>query len=127
MGARLVRTSHDDDAAGERSWISPKILGQRQLGIRDLTLPGPARELVVALIKHTQTARPDRMAEILQPAVGVYRKVSVQAERAAIDLLGAGAWSAGTGVFQAGSYSKTKTSNKVYNPVLRFAFPGVLG
>ena len=49
--------------------MSAQIVGQTDGGIVELTSTGTTVDLQVHLVEHTQTRRPDRMAEALEAAV----------------------------------------------------------
>jgi len=62
-------------------------MGHPQLGVLDLPLPRFSLELFIDLVDHPQAAGPNRMAKGFQPAVGIYRQLSVQLEDPIVDKL----------------------------------------
>ena len=56
-------------------------------GVLHLALLGLALQLLVVLVDHAHAGGAGRMAEGLQPAVGVHRQLAVERERAARDVL----------------------------------------
>src|SRR5258708_1584184 len=71
---------------GKRSRIAPEVMRKPELHILHLALAGFPLQLVIYLIKHSQAACADRVAEGLQPAVSVNGPVALQRERARVNV-----------------------------------------
>src|SRR5437773_1038043 len=59
-----------------------QVVGESELRLGDLPRPGLATELEPHLVHHAEPARPDRVAEALEPAVGVHRLRALAVEAA---------------------------------------------
>src|SRR5207244_12551726 len=59
-----------------------QVVGEPELRLGDLPRPRLATELEPHLVHHAEPARPDRVAEALEPAVGVHRLRALTVEAA---------------------------------------------
>src|SRR3954447_23099952 len=88
-GVGLVADDADEADAGARA--AAEVVRQRlalAAGDRgDLALAGLAAQLRPRFEEHPQPGGADRVAERLQPAVGVHRQLTVEVERAGEHLL----------------------------------------
>src|ERR671915_2032107 len=95
----LAGPSKDSYGAGEGARAASQVVGQAQVGLLELALARFALKLLVDLVNHADAAGPDGVAEALQTAVGVDRKLAFQGERAGLHILPALASGAETQVF----------------------------
>ena len=65
----------------------PMLCESASVGVLHLALAGLALQLLVVLVDHAHAGRAGRMAEGLEPAVGVHRQLAAELERAARDVL----------------------------------------
>src|ERR1700722_5096018 len=80
FGGELAEgTADDGDEADAVTRRAAEVLGEREPAVRgaDLARARLPAQLEPALVDHPQAARPDRVAEALQPPVRVHRQVSV--------------------------------------------------
>src|SRR5262249_23239535 len=73
--------AEDGDRAHERARLPAEVVRERlRPPVLHLALTSFAAQLEPRLEDHPQARRADRMAEALQPAVGVHRQVAVEVE-----------------------------------------------
>src|SRR5437879_12192956 len=83
--ARASAPSEHDDA-GHRARAA-HVVREAELRVLHLAAAGLAAELRHALVDHAHAARPDRVAERLEPAARVHREVPLERRAALLDQL----------------------------------------
>jgi hypothetical protein len=63
--AFLICPSKNGYRAGKRAGAAPQVVGQAQIGLLDLTLPGFALKLFVYLVNHADATGPNGMSKAL--------------------------------------------------------------
>ena len=67
--------------------VPTKVMGKSDAGISNLPLPGLALKLFVDFIDHSHAARPDRVTEAFQSAVGVDRQPALNFKETGFDII----------------------------------------
>src|SRR4030042_204769 len=79
--------AHNADADHRCIRLVAHIVGQAQLRVLYLALPGPAQQLQVELINHPYSRSTDRVPKTLEPSVRLHRQCPGHLEESGLDVL----------------------------------------